>query len=692
MASSKGYYIRPTGRTSIPRCVIGVHVVPRPATGVEQTAVRRVSEIDHVITSHSLYSWSGWSPIQTIAHGTHHAFWDWLEDEGWQRRKIYLFAPDATASLTLIRWWDRLESMGMCQSSLSLSNATSAEIGGYTTSYRIHTLVNGNRTTIVDYSRSGVRYIWTSLTQYLPLSMREIAEMVGMEWHDGSEVEIPQAGEDRQSTLESVLTVRAVQHLADFWRTHKGGPWATSIGGLAARFLRSRLQSRTVCTHTHAAALEIERSACFGGRVSCWYVGDVASSIRITPEVRNRPPRSSYPPVGGPVYDVDVRSMYPHILSCKVFPMKFLGCERSISGSDLADLLRYICIVARVSIKTDEAEYPYRCHDAVYYPTGEFVTTLCGPELDYAIRRNHLVSVHGAALYQSGTPFVGAALELLAARTKDPHGRDSPSARIVKLLSNALTGTFAQRRTEWVPCPGAVPPHDEFGEQVRWGPFSVSTPDRQWDAASDPRYAMMTGDVEAYRPRIVSRYRVVAGLVERLSKSETGTGTLQACYAYLTSYGRSMMRDIRAICPEKSVLLQDTDGLWVTEQGHDALASHAGTYGSLPGDLIVKRRIQLARIYTPKHYWCDGKWTLGGFHNPEYDPRNHTVTDTRSSNPMLGTPKEAPWHVVEFTRESELLLQHLHGHQGADGWITPYHISEGVKPRPVDHLRSDDDQ
>lgn len=690
MPSTKGYYVKPLGRTSIPRVIIGVQCVTVPCDDVPQTAYRRESELSYVVTSHSLWSWTGWSPIQTIAHRSADAFWEWLESDSWNRKRIHLFAPHATSALTLLRCWDRLESVGISPSPPSVSSVRDVSAPGPIQMYQLHANIQTQRTTIFDYSRLGIRYIWASLSQFLPLSIDEIREMVesGDKSNDTKgQVQVPVR---EQVQAESYLTVCAMQYFAAWWKAHKGGPWSNSIGALAARFLRSRLQPRTLCTHRHADALSLERAACFGGRVSCWYVGDVAVSCGVSLVKTDRPPRTSYGPLSGPVYSVDVASMYPHLLATKVYPVKLIGYERQMSLADLDCLLRYVCVIARVTLDTNEAEYPFRSSDSVYYPTGQFTTVLCGPELSYALRHNHIVQVHSASIYECGTPFVGSATSLLAARAACPAGSRSPSARVVKLLSNAISGTLAQRQTRWIPCPTTRPPCDSVGRDIRWGPFITTRADPSWVPESDPRYAMMTGNVEQYRPRLIQRYRVIAGMVERLERSEVGTGTLQACYAYLTSYGRSMMRDLRRICPDKSVLLQDTDGLWISESGHDALASHAGTYGTLPGEVRIDRRIQLARVYGPKHYWADGVWTLSGFHDPVYDSDNHTVTDTRAANPLLGTPTEAPHTVVEWTRHSELLLQHMHGHQGDDGWITPYHLSEGVKPRRADHPHSDE--
>lgn len=679
MPESKGYYVKPCRRTSIPRVIIAVDAVTRPTDTTDQTAHSGSRSLSHVVTSHSFRNWTGWTPIQTIAHGSHHAFWEWLENVSWNQKRIYLFAPDAGNALTLLRFWERLEMHGVSRPSRSRSRVSAVHSNGITATYCLLNNIISQRTTIVDYLRDDRRYVWCSRSQYMQLSDREIADMVGVGGLD--DPESSEKGTEGEASIPSpsVLTLRAMQYLANWWQQHKGGPWAPSIGSLAARFLRSRLPARTVCTHRHGAVLSLERAACFGGRVSCWYVGYVASRVTVGSMPTNRPHRANHAAIDGPVYSVDVRSMYPHLLATRPYPIKMIGYERNVPISDVRCLLDYLCVVARVSLDTDQAEYPYRSGNDVYYPTGQYVTVLCGDELRHALDMGYVRAISEAAYYQRGIPFAGAAAELLAARAVASDCGRIGEATCVKLLSNAITGKFAQRLTVWTGCPGKSAPLNEFGEPVRWGPWYTTRPDNDWKPSESGYVGSSGRDTEASRSRLITRYRSVAGMVERLDRCSTGTGTLQACYAYLTSYGRSLMRTIRSAMPAQSVILQDTDGLWITETGLTALTDVSVSFGSLPGELRIDKRISHARVYGPKHYWCDGVWVLSGMRDPSFDPQDGSYTYQMTSNPIRNTPTEAPSTIREYTRRCELLTIHLHGHQGDDGWISPYHLSEGVK-------------
>lgn len=679
MQSSKGYYVKGCSRTTIPRGIIGVSTVAHDASTGGPCVPGRPQSLSRVTTSHSIRSWAGWSPIQTISHGDADSFWEWLEDESWSLQKVHLFASSAADSLTLLRFWARLEAATVRFGTPRKLNAQGAVNSGSITCVTIHRNIQTQKVTITDYSRFGRRYVWTSLLQYLPMTDREIAKMVGYVEYDSETQEPDSQGEDWKPKNPSALVVRAMQHVAAWWKGHKGGPWAPSIGSLAARFLRSRLPARTLCTHRHDECLSLERAACFGGRVSCWYVGTVAPRISICSIPDGMPLRGSGRVVDSPVYSVDVRSMYPHLLATNRYPVKLIGYERNPTIQDVDCLLRYLCVIARVSLNTDQAEYPYRSYRDVYYPTGSFNTVLCGPELAHAIRHGYVVRIHYAALYQAGTPFAGAALELLACRERARGDGKPGDAGMVKLLANALTGNLAQRRTTWEPCVGSIPPCDEEGNRIQWGGWITSGPDRQWIPSSDPRYDVMGDEVEKYWPRVVTRYRAVAGLVERLERATVGTGTLQACYAYLTAYGRDLMRAIRSTLPIRSVLLQDTDGLWLTEQGYDTLVESGASLGNLPGELRCEKRISHARIYGPKHYWADGEWTLAGMRDHSVCPDTGVITYRATHNPIRSTPIQAPDTITEYLRQCEMLLIHLHGIQGDDGWITPYYLSEGVK-------------
>lgn len=620
-----------------------------------------------------------WAHPQTISFGSGDALFDWLEDESWGQRRKWVYAQNAADVLTTSRFWERLTLKGAVWSQSTTTSVTSADDASSSGRYVVRSRVTSHRTTIVDYDRFGRRYTWCSLAQYLPMSEDEIAKLVGFKWSDEDGKEEQGFRPERTANDQCRLVMSAMQWLSDWWRTHKGGSWSVSLGGLAYQWLRHRLQPREICTHNHGEALRLERHACYGGRVSSWYVGDVRLRSEVGVQGVQSPPRCGYPPVDGPVYSVDIRSMYAALMRDRTYPVKLIGYESQMTIADCRDMLRTCGLIATVSLVADEAEYPYRSHDGVYYPSGRFTTVLAGPELDCALQCGAVASIYDTAIYQMGTPLAQSANELLSIRGSAGERGGSTGGTLAKLLANASTGRLAMRGSSWEPLPGAEPRRDPSGRPILWGDWIVSRDDRTWRPEQDPRYDQMGESVALYRPRSITRYRAIAGMVERHNRNPVGIGTLQAIYAYLTAYGRCQMREIRRGMPGRSVLLQDTDGMWVTESGYHYLLETGALGANLPGCLRLVRSIRHARIYGPKHYWADGEWTLSGLRDPIYRPDDQAWEYSQTVNPIRGSPREPPSEVMEYRRRCELLLIHQHGRMGDDGWIAPYVLPTAVR-------------
>lgn len=178
--------------------------------------------------------------------------------------------------------------------------------------------------------------------------------------------------------------------------------------------------------------------------------------------------------------------------------------------------------------------------------------------------------------------------------------------------------------------------------------------------------------------REYTRYRVFAGLVTRYDESDVGVGTLSAIYGHITSYGRDYMRRMRECCPPRSVILQDTDGLWVTMEGLKAIGQAGYTWGIAPGELHDKGTIHEALVYGPKHYWRDGVWTLSGYRHPQYRGAGPTFTNAQTINPLHARPTHPSGSIVRRVSTESLLRVPAGGTLRPDGWVEPW-----VVPAPI---------
>ncbi|GAI81660.1 unnamed protein product, partial [marine sediment metagenome] len=115
----------------------------------------------------------------------------------------------------------------------------------------------------------------------------------------------------------------------------------------------------------------MERDAYKGGRVECFYLGHLNTEKH---------------------YVLDVNSLYPTVMRNNKYPVKYLHIKHNVTLKAFARLLKRKSIVAKVLIETDKPVYGVR-RDRLVFPTGRFWTSLCTPELKYAVKAGHLRKV-----------------------------------------------------------------------------------------------------------------------------------------------------------------------------------------------------------------------------------------------------------------------------------------------------------
>lgn len=337
--------------------------------------------------------------------------------------------------------------------------------------------------------------------------------------------------------------------------------------------------------------------------------------------------------------------MYPALLRDERFPVKLGPVYGAISPAHLNALLDCTGVIARVRIRTTRAEYPKRQGDEVVYPIGEFVTTLCSPDLLALRKDGEVTRVYQCATYYLGTPFRDAMLALLKARAEaDP--KTSPDAHALsKLVANSLAGKLAQRVGGWErhsadDCPGL------------WGEYY--------------KLSGATGRAE--------RFRHLAGAAWRWQEDKLAQGPHTSAFAFLTAYGRQMMRRIRDALPPYTVLQQDTDGLFVLPDAARQLRAGGMRTVAAPGMLREVATEDTAEFFGPKHYRFGRKWTVAGYHNADVDETRREITYDLHA-PLFGQKNEnAPSRVLVNTLTVGFPHPAQAGRVREDGWIDPPHL------------------
>lgn len=583
-----------------------------------------------------------WTKITSFHCGTPAALFGCLERLALPGYRNFVVAPGAADTLTLADFWDRAEKGGVTWEPTPAEKRRNMKVDPDPDITRFRRLVFSSDPDIIDYLVRGKRYLWVSGSQYLPCDENAIAASMGWKWIDTGDSDgygqiVPRTARER-----SMLWLLVMQRLSEWWGRVSRAPWGLTCGQMAVGILRTHIPPKSLCTHTHAEAHDLEGEAAFGARASTWYLGDVGVPSAYTGPTAPAPPPSRYGAISGPLHSLDVRSMYPWLLREREFPQRLKQYPRKIRASTPQELAKSWGVLACVTITTRVPEYPLRVDDRIIYPVGTFTTVLTGPELLQLRKDGYVRKCHRMAVYQLGTPTHGAAAAMIEERELARGRQDHMWELFAKLLGNSLGGKLNQRKGMWVAARRKT-------AQVRWG---------QW----------LEMDAKNKRP---VKYRALAGLVWRWQQDRPGSGPFAAAFAYLTAYGRLHMRHLREACPAETIVSQDTDGVWCLRPAVDALKTAGWEFGDKAGMLKEDKPVPAARFLGPRHYWIPGQWTLSGFADPVMHADGKTVDYVERKNPLRSAGSGAPCTLLSVTRQGTLDLMTEGGSVDGFGWVHP---------------------
>lgn len=641
---STGRYVKRASKCSIPGIVFSIAVETLDRERAE-TRPFVESEWKRATVHYTCRRRGKWSPVESVTIDTPELMHEYLHQRAHPKRINWVVCERAADVLTLSKWWDYVSSKGAITGSLSKGRDCEPGANQSDGRVRIYSLVCGYSCDIIDYSDRAKRYRWISARNYWPDGRSgEVVEGVLQRVHgaDGAGHGI---GEQSVVYGGTRCTLGRFIALAEWWGRNAKAPFGRTAGQLAWGYLRSHMRARAMSTHSNEDAHRLERAASHGGRASVFFSGRVGGEV--SDREADHGARDSVPGrrTPGPLYQLDVSSMYPTLLRDRAFPTRLRGVGMLKTNDDVANALRYWGVIARVRIRTPIGEYPLRRGERTIYPTGEFVTTLAGPDLEVLSNEDCIVNVYESFVYEMGEPFRDCMSALLEMRKEAMLLGDNDGQKFAKLLANSVAGKLAQRSGKWVRS-------EKDDEDGAWG---------EWT-----RISLKTG--------LSHRMRHLAGLAWVWDDTEEYRGPHTSAFAYLTSYGRQMMRVIRSACPEKTVVSQDTDGVWVLSSAISRLVSLGILGDAAPGRLRIAGNADSGIWYGPRHYEVDGRWTLSGLSEPVVDPVSLQVRYAHRPPLFAALPFAAPSRVLTHYHTTNLPRPQECGRLRPDGWIDPPHI------------------
>ena len=402
--------------------------------------------------------------------------------------------------------------------------------------------------------------------------------------------------------IEKVMIESMIQ-----WKSKKMGNWNYTAPGLAwnnfrhhhAPFTKSKngKQKVNIVVHDNEEAKKLERESYHGGEIQCWFVGYVAP-------VRNQ--FDARPHSDDILHHLDIRSLFPYCMAMAKYPCSLYKYIQKGTLAQLEHYARAAGVIAEVQIDTDTIPFVVTHQKQVRYAIGKFWTVLCADELGRALEEGLIRNVGRMAVYHLAPIFRDYVRYWYSKREESRLGKNPHGDRFAKMMLNSLYGKFAQKTPKWVDASNIVPDVD-YGEFWHFG----------------------TNDT---KPKI---YRAFAGNVQEKSESVDSASSFCAVSSFVTSNAREYMRQIRELCPNRSIYYQHTDSLICNHRAYLILKKNnliGNTMGLLreiqeptsdaeffgPGDYIYGREVVRSGIKASAVEESPGTITQDNFNGLNY--------------------------------------------------------------------------
>jgi hypothetical protein len=515
----------------------------------------------------------GWGRRDVLRFADPLDFWLWVLGRADAKRPLWIFAHNMSVDATLVDAWGRIDD-GTLRLNVPCPNCGNYRKGDCKRHwpFRGACVISDPPIIIVLKSNRGViRFIDTM--NYWNTSVRRLGDSLGLPKLTRPEDTYSPGEWFGYCQRDVEIVERAVCGLMDEWERDGSGHWATTAAGLAWSAFRRYLPEKQILIDHGEPHQSMERAAYYGGQAEAYFLGKVNE----------------------PVWLYDVRSLYPWCMSQQFYPVQFLHMGKETDPAKVLQRLEFDCAVAKVIVKTEGSGYPVRIkgdnsaaavkrrriatgravweEDRLAFPVGKYSTYLAGPELARAIRRKEVVEIQSIAWYRSAQIFREFVDHWFAKRpdvvTPENYARDV----LAKTVLVSMSGYFAKHKMRWKDRP-------EVRAIAAWGEWFG------FDAQTE----------------VSTKFRAIGGAVQCLEPGGESRDSFPLISAYITAYGRQQLLSLRELCPEKSVLYQDTDSLMLTRDGRDALESRNLIGSGELGGLRLVRELTSLEIHAVKDY------------------------------------------------------------------------------------------
>lgn len=463
-------------------------------------------------------------------------FWDYVFSRTEPKQRLWIIARNVVFDFTILRGWENLRKE----------------------KYKLKFFHNNGVSAILTVRKGNKSIVFLDSMNWFPESIEKTGERIG----------IPKMKIDFETCSKKELKAYCrndvlidMENFKQFIAFLVGNKisrlcYTRASTAMAAYMLRH--YNTEIFIHNNAEAIALERESYKGGRCECFYIGE---------------------PNYDTCYVLDVNSLYPFVMRNNPYPVKYKRIVKAYTPNKLRNAIKTKSVVARVLIETDEPVYAVR-RERTLFPIGVFETTLCTPELKYALEHGHIRKVYNCVIYEQANIFESYVDTIYTLRQEFISAGVDVYQNLCKYLLNSLYGKWGQKAENWV----------KIG-----------------DCPNEPDREELLFTYESDR---VMRLRYLLGEVFELKSYGESYNSFPAISSHVTAYGRMYLWSLMQLAGIGNYFYCDTDSLIVNDEGMDNLTPVIDS--TKLGYLKHEETIHKFIIHGLKDYEKDSKVVIKG--------------------------------------------------------------------------------
>jgi len=524
------------------------------------------------------------------------AFWDYVVSKARPKERLWVIARNVVFDFTICKGWENLRRE----------------------EYKLKFFHNNGCSAIVTVKKKSSTIVFLDSMNWFTESLAKTGERIGI---PKMEIDFDTCTDEELSVYgknDVLIEFENFKVFIAFLEDNMIGRLCYTKASTAMAAYLFRHYHYPIYIHNNAEAINLERESYKGGRCECFVIGDLS---------------------GQPFYVFDVNSLYPYVMQCNNFPTKYVKLHHKLTPKKLAKVLTEFAVVAKVVINTTEPVYAIK-RGRTIFPVGTYETTLCTPELLYALEHGHIVKVLDAVSYEQAPIFQSYVDTMYGLRQDFKVRQNKEYEQIVKYLLNSLYGKFGQKAEDWVKI-GDAPGEPDREEMILY---------------KNPRRAM--------------RLRYLLGEVFELKGHSEAYNSFPAIASHVTAYARLYLWELMQACGHGNYVYCDTDSLMVTDVGRDNLVPYLSP--TELGKLKLERTVNQLIIRGLKDYSADEKVVIKGVRKSARQVSDGVYTQEQwpSFKGIFKTTNANTYVVKHVTKH--LTREYTKGDVGNDGVVTPF--------------------